>query len=169
MKEAIGTTWTYTLVLVFTLIFTGFLVLSLTYAKAFKVKNEMTTIIEKYEGLTLTSKYKNQTRNGSIQIINQYMENANHTSTGKCDISKTDYIYYGASSLSSNSVTPITNSNKNKSFYYCIGFSPTACTFTIQVFYDFNLPFLGQIHKYSIIGKTNKMSNVYILNRTYCD
>ena len=78
MKEAIGTTWTYTLVLVFTLIFTGFLVLSLAYAKAFKVKNEMTTIIEKYEGLTLSSSYKGETKNGSIQIINQFIENANH-------------------------------------------------------------------------------------------
>ena len=169
MKEAIGTTWTYTLVLVFTLIFTGFLVLSLAYAKAFKVKNEMTTIIEKYEGLTLSSSYKGETKNGSIQIINQFIENANHKTMGKCDISKIDYMYYASNNLSSNTLTPITSSNANKKYYYCIGFSPTSCTFDIQIFYYFSLQFLGSIHKYSIIGKSNKMNDVYILNNTYCD
>ena len=52
MRESVGSTWLFGIVLAFTLIFSGFLVLALSYSKAYKLKNEVTSMIEKYEGLT---------------------------------------------------------------------------------------------------------------------
>ena len=49
MREAIGGTWLTQLIIIFMLIFVAFLALSLNYTKAFKVKNEILSIIEKRE------------------------------------------------------------------------------------------------------------------------
>ena len=58
------------LTIIFMLIFVAFLSLSLNYTKAFKIKNEIITTIEKYEGLTSS---ESKTSPGSIKIINNYL------------------------------------------------------------------------------------------------
>ena len=67
MRQAIGSTWILQLVIVFILIFVAFLALSINYTKAYKIKNELLSIIEKYEGV-------NSGENGSISIINNYLK-----------------------------------------------------------------------------------------------
>ena len=68
MRQAIGTTWIMQLVIIFMLIFVAFLALTINYTKAFKIKNELVTIIEKYEGLN----YGTSNQSGSIDLINNY-------------------------------------------------------------------------------------------------
>ena len=53
------------------LIFVAFLALTLNYTKAFKMKNDIITIIEEREGITNN---KNGKLNGSISLINNYLE-----------------------------------------------------------------------------------------------
>ena len=50
MRQAIGSTWVLQLVIIFMLIFVAFLALSINYTKAFRVKNELVTMIEKFLG-----------------------------------------------------------------------------------------------------------------------
>ena len=50
MREAIGSTWLIGIVITFIAIFSGFLAYSISYTKAFRVKNEIINIIEKNEG-----------------------------------------------------------------------------------------------------------------------
>ena len=52
MRQAIGTTWVMQLVIIFMLIFVAFLALTINYTKAFKIKNELITFIEKNEGVS---------------------------------------------------------------------------------------------------------------------
>ena len=66
MRESIGATWILQLVIIFMLIFVAFLALSVNYTKAYKIKNEVVTIIEKYEGVS-------SKKEGSIEIINNYL------------------------------------------------------------------------------------------------
>lgn len=47
MKDAIGATWLMGIVLVFVVLFSGFLAFAVNYSKAFKVKNEIINILEK--------------------------------------------------------------------------------------------------------------------------
>lgn len=56
MKEAIGSTWLMGMIITFIAIFSGFLAYSISYTKAFRVKNEVINIIEKNEGFTKSSK-----------------------------------------------------------------------------------------------------------------
>ena len=52
MKESIGNFWLLSIVLIFILIFAAYLTVTLNYSKAFKIKNEVLTIIEKRNGIT---------------------------------------------------------------------------------------------------------------------
>ena len=55
MKEAIGSTWLMGMIITFIAIFSGFLAYSISYTKAFRVKNEVINIIEKNEGFTFST------------------------------------------------------------------------------------------------------------------
>jgi len=165
MRDAVGSTWIFSLVITFTLIFSGFLVLALSYSKAYKVKNEITSMIEKYEGITLDDALNNK---GSLAIINQYLYNAGYKAKGHCEVGM-----YGVDDLESNTIIMITSSNNDKEYYYCIDTSSKSAScstiFTITVFYDFNLPFFGQIKQYSITGQTNEIYKAYFLgNQISC-
>jgi len=103
MRESIGSTWILQLVIVFILLFVGFLTLSLGYSKSYKVKNETLSVIEKYEGLTVDA----------VKIINNYLEYNNYDAKGKCE----DDTWYGLDNLT---VTTLEKANPNKKYYYCI-------------------------------------------------
>ena len=96
MRESIGTTWVLQLVILFILLFVGFLTLSLNYSKSYKVKNELLSVIEKYEGLTTDS----------VKIINNYLSKNGYKTMGKCG----DDGWYGTKSIDSdNGVLERTN------------------------------------------------------------
>ena len=70
MRESVGSTWIFQLAIIFILIFSAYLAITINYSKTFKVKNEVISILEKYEGLTDSS--SGSTSAGSIAIINNY-------------------------------------------------------------------------------------------------
>ena len=156
MRESVGTAWLYGLVLIFTLIFSGFLVLALAYSKAYKLKNEMTSIIEKYEGFTNTGANNG---GGSIKLINQYLQNSGYNTMGVCP----EGSNYGVSDLSN--YDNIEDIVPGKRYYYCISrHDGDGCKkiFRVTLFYNFNLPVFGQLRKYMISGQTNEMVYAYI-------
>lgn len=147
MREALGGTWLTQLIIIFMLIFVAFLALSLNYTKAFKVKNEILTILEKREGLTSGD-------NGSIAIINNYLLSNNYHVTKPCEMGS-----YGVSNLNSPVAELVTN--KSKSYYYCISKikSPSSNNlgkvyYKVNIFFYFNLPVVGDIFKFDVNGTT---------------
>ncbi len=60
MREAIGSTWLTGIIITFIVIFSGFLAYSISYTKAFRVKNQIINIIEQKEGYVSS---KNNLRN----------------------------------------------------------------------------------------------------------
>lgn len=55
MRESIGNAYLYTFVIIFVIIFVAFLVGSISYSKAFKIKNVIINTIEKNEGWNATT------------------------------------------------------------------------------------------------------------------
>lgn len=55
MREAIGGSWIFGIVALFIALFSGFLAYSVSYTKAFKVKNEIINMIERSEGFTTST------------------------------------------------------------------------------------------------------------------
>lgn len=163
MREATGSTFIFTLAITFTLIFSGFLVLAIHYNRAYKIKNEVTSMIERYEGLTGTDELNNL---GSIGIINKYLLNNGYNAMGNCEDGE-----YGISDLNQDVINDSISklvTNTEDQYYYCIKYIPDKknCKgyFRVTVFFDFNLPVFGKISKFSVKGQTNEMYPVYIGN-----
>lgn len=148
MRQAIGTTTTFKAAFIFTIIFSAFLALAITYNKVFRIKNESIAIIEKYEGVS----------SKSLQIINNYLINSGYAGQGVCKDGS-----YGVRDLNTNRVEKAIT---NRKYYYCL---TNTCTesckkislrnnnkimYNIELFYKFNLPVIGDIFNYKISGKT---------------
>ena len=153
MRESIGATWLYSLVVVFILLFVGFLILALSYSKSFKTKNELINIIERYEGLSTNT----------VETINKYLNYNGYATKGYCPTDKGKWL--ASDNLKSNTlVVPTTN----QKYYYCIRreytSNPTKSgktkTNTSKVYYDvmiffkFNLPVINTISTFRVDGIT---------------
>lgn len=55
MRESIGGTWILGFVVLFVVLFSGYLAVSVNYTKAFKAKNKIINVIEENEGFTTTN------------------------------------------------------------------------------------------------------------------
>ena len=149
MRDTIASTWVYQLVIVFILLFVAFLILSLTYSKNYKTKNEIINIIEKYEGVNANS----------VQIINNYLYYNNYNVKGSCP---SDTTWLGSTSLESNKLERV---QKGTKYYYCFNkkFSSASASssvkskvyYQIKTFFKFNLPVVGNIYTFTIDGTTN--------------
>ena len=147
MREAIGGTWIMQLVIVFMLVFVAFLALSLNYSKAFQMKNEVLTMIEKKEGLTDDAE-------GTIALINSYLATNGYHVQKTCPENS-----YGVTNLNSIAVE---STNPGRNYYYCIqkikspsNNNPEKVYYNVNLFFYFNLPVVGDIFKFTINGSTN--------------
>lgn len=133
------------LVIIFMLIFVSFLALSLNYSKAFQMKNDVLTMIEKKEGITAES----------ISLINNYLSSNGYGVINSCPVNS-----YGVADLNKNTITLVQNSTQK--YYYCIQKvkSPSnnnskKAYYKVEIFFNFNLPVIGDIFKFSVPGATN--------------
>lgn len=159
MKQVIGSTWVFQLVIIFILIFASYLTITVSYSKAFKLKNEMLNIIEKKEGLT-------QGGNGAMGIINKYLAAQGYSSKGVCEAG-----YYGAKTILGNDTDSdyefVENGDRTK-YYYCVTkvsnyFSgrPSRSYYRIELFFNMDLPVIGNIITFTASGSTIELDATY--------
>ena len=144
MRESISESWTIQIVAAFILLFVAFFALIISYSKCFKVKNEVVSIIEKYEGLTADSE----------KIIKEYLVSTNYKGYGNCpttDILESNYKGYEEVN---------TGSNKYK---YCIKANlvsnGTLVNYEVVLFYSFYIPVFGNIATFEVKGTTIDLNN----------
>ena len=148
MREAYGGTWITGLVILFTFVFSAFLALSINYSKAFRVKNEVLSILEKKGGAT----------DEAITLINNYLENNNYHLVGDCK----DFDY-GVKAQANDG--KIGTAAKGTKYSYCISkikskgpnFQDRAY-YEVKLFFKFNLPVIGDIFTFDVKGQTKDVS-----------
>lgn len=152
MREAIGGTWITQLVIVFMFVFAAFLALSINYSKAFRVKNETLSFVEKNEGIN----------EKSVWFINNYLKNSGYTMKGTCEEGM-----YGIN-IDSTTKFLINNSNKKTKYNYCIGKVASKTTnfkyrayYKVKLFFKFNLPVMGDIFTFDVDGQTKDIIYPY--------
>ena len=138
MREAIGGTWLFGLVITFIVFFASFLAVSINYSKAFHVKNNVVDLISKYEGNNCKARKK----------ISEYLRTSGALVTGDCLSGYEGYNLAGEPA------------NDGKA-YYCIASDETDSTtfmskqfYRVIVFYKIDLPMLGNIATFKIKGET---------------
>lgn len=164
MKGAVETTETFKYIILFTFLFAAFLTLAITYNKAFRLKNETLTILEKYEG----------NQNG-FNIINNYLQKSSYKTVGKCNLEDNKDVY-GVIFGENNNLPELVDENKskNKNYNYCITYrcKDEVCGvgrtddapngnyiyYDVTLFYKFNLPIIGDILTFNISGETKAIS-----------
>lgn len=174
MRDSVGSTWLFLIAITFTLIFAGFLVVALSYSRTYKEKNELTSIIEKYEGLTTKTTYGKKV-DGSINVMNTYLRNNNYNRKGFCQ--KVDSVYEATDTVNKMYGFDIDGTPEiaqdNKKYDYCVlamTNNETCNTiFRVTLFFDFNLPVFGDLVKFRVSGQTNDIIEAYIMDtQTKC-
>ncbi len=141
MREAIGGTWLFGIVVVFIVLFSGYLAMSVNYSKAFKVKNAIVDILEKEEGHSDAAKDK----------IKEYNKNVGYGVSSNCETG-----YTGADPVSS-------AAGSNVKYRYCIkcesnnsvdGSRLPTSYYSIKVFFKLDLPVIGNMFVFPISGET---------------
>lgn len=148
MRESISESWAIPIISFFILLFVAFLTLIISYSKCFKIKNEVISIIEKYEGIN----------DKSLEIITTYLRVANYKGYSGCDVGEfIDGTVYGMP-LNGTDFVRITESNKNNKYSYCIKpeyvSNMTLTNYEVVLFYNFNIPVFGNIAAFEVKGKT---------------
>ncbi len=133
MKESIANAYIFNIVIVFVVIFIFFFAGSLTYSKAFKVKNRIVDIIEKYEDYNTDAVTEISSTLGEMG----YRVN---TSNKGCDIRN------GKESL-----TMTFNS-----YRYCVYEyeTPKGKYYGVAAYMYFDLPIIGQSLEFPVYGET---------------
>lgn len=159
MREAYGGTWLTGLVITFTFVFAAFLALSISYSKAFRVKNEVLSMVEKSNGAT---------KNG-ITLISNYLYNNNYKLSGTCD-----GYSYGVTIKKPGSeptITAINSAKANKRYNFCFSKIksvapnfPKRAFYEVKLFFKFNLPVIGEIGTFSVKGQSKDV--VYPLDKS---
>ena len=146
MRESIGGTWLGGIVIVFIVIFTSYLALSVNYSKAFKVKNGIIEIIEENEGLT----DKAQT-----QIVS-YLNAAGYYVYGNCNKVDPEYTDGEQNGV----LTGYERQGSTNKYKYCVyerSISNDTLNrkyYRVTVFFKFDIPLLDNVFTFPVTGET---------------
>jgi hypothetical protein len=149
MRESIGGAWLFTIVIVFIFFFAGFLAYSISYTKAFNVKNQIINYIEQNEGYSA----------GGSDLAAMSDEDLSETVEGKAYkfIRATGYNYSGAQGIQCEGTNNYTNEGGYCIVKYCpMGSSmPNSNThYKVTTYIALKLPVIEIIVKIPISGET---------------
>lgn len=154
MKEAVGGVSLFNIVILFVLLFTGYVSLSINYSKAYNIKNEILNIIRNQGGVC-TSDTPSSTDNcyNFAEQITDYFKEAGYRATGNC---KDDWIGYSRTgeykpdgknvAFCVNAIKANTNSELPNALYY-----------QIEVFYQLDLPIVNRAFRFTVKGETSRV------------
>ena len=156
MRQTIGATWIFQLVIIFTLIFAAYIALTINFSKSFRVKNEVLSIIEKSQGMTYDG----------VKLINGYLQSTGYHAFGKCAFQESAVVY-GVTSL--DPVSPkVERMQEGKEYYYCFSkfsnyhdYFKTRGYYRVTLFFKFDLPVLGDIYSFNVDGQTSEIDATY--------
>lgn len=152
MKQSIAGTWLFGIVLVFMTIFIAYVAISINYNHAFKIKSDMVQILEQYQGIN----------SKSLEKLEKKMQANSYSAKGTC---QNDPKYIGVLGVNGQTVTvknQISESLTGK-YNYCVYLEKVdkKYYYTVEVFLKFNLPVLGDLFDFRIIGETNPIEYPY--------
>lgn len=131
MKEAMGQVFSLEFIIIFLLLMNGYLAFSVNYTKAFRVKNEIRSIIQKNEGLT----------ESAMEDIDSYMKKMNYHQNSGFNTWCDNQGYYVCTTSHGSFCMEVATSDKygtdekgnNIAAYY-----------TVYTFTDINIPVLNK-------------------------
>lgn len=161
MREAIGGTWLFQIVIVFLLLFTGFMCLSINRSKAFSVKDKIIQTIQSYNGIDLSKQYEEGNEDAFSDIVS-YLKQNSYRTTGVEPNDGHTYSCYNREGV---------RAPENRNPVFCIaeidvrkdavaegdaGFNelPNMRYYRVVVFYQLDLPVFHDLFNFKVVGDT---------------
>lgn len=160
MREAIGGTWLFNIVIFFVVLFTGYLCLSINHTKAFNVKDDVIKIIERHGGFEDLNNVNSDNDKAILDDIVASLQEFGYRSTSACPNADGGSVWYGFDREGNKA-----NGN-NASF--CIrkinayqGSADLAnpAYYQVVVFYQLDLPIFNSLFSFTIKGDTKLLYN----------
>ena len=142
MREAIGGTWLFTIVIVFIVLFSSYLAISVNYSKAFKVKNGIVDLIEQNEGLSSET----QTQ------ISNYLDKTGYFVYGECNSKASEKGYESKGAGNNYKYCVVKTNAANEELV--AGSTVERAYYKVKVFFRLDLPVLGDIFTFPVTGQT---------------
>jgi hypothetical protein len=141
MRESIGGTWLFGIVIVFIILFASFLTYSISYTKAFNTKNKIIEIIEQNEGFNTSNGANGD--NTEDKIMN-YIEAVgyNYSANPRCESNEEPMQGYCL-----RKICPNTNDNQTNVHY------------KITTFIRLEIPLIGLTIDIPISGETRMITS----------
>ncbi|MBE6156173.1 MAG: hypothetical protein E7161_00290 [Firmicutes bacterium] len=167
MKEALGGISLFQIVIVFILLFTGIICLTINQSKAFAVKDEIITIIQNQNIDSFSNGSDYKLTDDTSQNIAVRLKDAGYRTTGNCPSG--EWIGYSRDGVevSNNAAFCIRVNNVSSTFYSdlenkctadkCIITSedyPSMVYYDIVLFYELDIPILKYFMNFKIYGST---------------
>ena len=150
MKQAISGTWVYITVLIFMVVLIAYVTISINYANAYELSEEVIKAIEQYEG------YNPKSRKQIKKILSGNV----HTSRGGCAKKEGQLVVGGYDEQPDKNLT-------RGAYDYCISRTVGNADgvpryyYETTIFFSFSLPVLGDLFTFKIPGQTAGMRNIY--------
>ena len=147
MREAVGSTFLFKLMIIFIFFFASFLAIAINYSQAFRVKNQVINLIEQYEGLS----EENQERIANLINGSGYYRVASCTCDKdfNCNNRTGDNLNGGS----------IDNTNGLCIRRLTTGADGTDAYYSVTTFVSFNLPIVGNFFTFPVKGETKVITN----------
>ena len=141
----------FQLVIMFILLLTGYICLSINHSKAFNVKNMIVKEVERQEGVDLANPGSDE----AVKNIVSYLQKVSYRTTGKCPDGYTGFNRDGAIS-STNSAFCIAEQVARTSTIEL----PTMSYYRVVVFYQLDLPIFRSMFEFQVTGDTKIISHI---------
>ena len=168
MKESIGGTQLFIIVISLILIFSGIMALTINHSNAFSIKDQIVTILEKNGGFDTSQELVGGSGYTPLEEIKDLLQETSYRQTGKCPTpdSENGYLEVGeyqrdGTKTSGNNLSSfcIVKMSGNKTGAGSDSGVAQVYYYKIIVFYHLDLPVIKNIFNFRAVGETKALYN----------
>ena len=152
MREAVGSTFLFKIMIVFIFFFTSFLAIAINYSQAFGLKNKIISSIEKNEGYNEFSRKEIADAVSSTGYFRNVQCPKNEDSAGEA-------LSFIAKSDANNDITGVCLELVNTAGTVAVDKNTDKVYYKVTTYVSFNLPILGNILTIPVRGETQILTN----------
>lgn len=153
MRDSIGGVYLFNIVILFIILFTGIMCMTVNRTKAYSVKDAMIQEIELNDGLNLS---------GNIANIAEIARDFSYRTIGNCDTGYIGFDRDGNPDSSNSSICirkVIINDPANvfdgySDTSYLDDEAPSGCYYSVELFYSLGIPILKEVFGFSVQSET---------------
>ncbi len=154
MREAIGGTFLFNIVILFILLFTGIMSVTINRSNAFTVKDEIINLIERDRGVIMSNTLTGTTGEEIVDIMAQ----ASYRSTGTCPDGYRGYNRDGNLVTTADEAAICIRGQQTGFAISDPEEDEIFCYYSVVLFYSLDIPLIRSVFRFSVVGETKSLT-----------